>query len=116
MDAEMLVGDYLNGLGLGFSTYLTVPGDLPDEFASIVQTGGASSDLVVMTVDVDIDCWALTRARSAEMADAVWAALVAMPEKVEDVFHARITASYRDDDIETKRPRHAVSVQITYAR
>lgn len=114
MDAAMAVSDYLNSCDLGVASYLAVPSERPESFLVVSQTGGRSDEGLGWSFDVDVDCWAPTRARSVALADEVADALLYMPDSVEDVFWTEITSWYDNADLETSppHPRHTVGAYM----
>ena len=120
MDAARLVVDYLNSVGVGATAYHEVPRDrqtgeptgLP--FAVVEQTGGRAENPVQLELSVDVDCWAGTRRAAAVLAEAVSDAVLAMPDRLDDVFHAEVTTTYNNPDPDSGTPRTTVGVDFTY--
>ena len=109
----MMVSDYLNASGIGVPSYLEVPPDRPREFLVVELTGMGGENAVVRTPSVDVDCWAQTRARAAEIADGVVDAAFSMPVDMDNVFHVSITSCYNNPDLESDTSRYTVGVSIT---
>ena len=114
MDAERTLVDYLNGAGVGATAYYDVPSDRPASFLVVERTGGPRTDIVVERPMLDVQCWATERRDAALLADAVADALRAMPDEVPGCFHAGITSTYRDTDLESGTPRYHVVCEITF--
>ena len=114
MDAEREVVDYLNGAGVGATAYYDVPADRPESFVVVERTGGPRTDIVVERPMLDVQCWASGRRDAALLADAVADALRAMPDAVAGCFHAGVTSTYRDTDLESGTPRYHVVCEITF--
>lgn len=113
MDYERLMVDYLNSLGLGMTAYHDVPSSRPAEFMVVELTGGGSDSRFASRPSVDVDCWAMTRARAAEIADSVIAATRDMPDRVTNVFGTSISSTYDNPDLESGTPRYTVGVEMT---
>lgn len=113
MDYAILVSDFLNASDVGAVSYLDVPSDRPDEFCVVELTGMGAPDAVMRTPSVDVDCWAQTRARAAEIADSVVSAVLGMPDEIENVFGASVTSCYNNPDLESDTPRYTVGVSVT---
>lgn len=113
MDYALMVSDYLNASGIGIPSYLDVPPKRPDEFCVVELTGGGAEERVMRTPSVDVDCWAQTRARAAEIADEVSNELMGMPDSLPNVFGARISTVYNSPDMDSGCPRYVVGCDIT---
>lgn len=105
MDAAALVVDALNAANLGFDIYHEVPADRPDEFAVVELTGGGSDNRFTSEPAVDVDCWAKSRRRSCEMADACRKAMFDLPGTHQNVFHVQVTSTYNNPDLDSGTPR-----------
>ena len=114
MDAERTLVDYLNGADVGATAYYDVPSDRPASFVVVERTGGPRTDIVVERPMLDVQCWAHNRRDAALLADAVADALRAMPDAVAECFHANLTSTYRDADLESGTPRYHVVCEITF--
>lgn len=108
-----MVSDCLNASDVGVPSYLDVPPERPAEFCVVELTGMGGENAVMRTPSVDVDCWAQTRARAAEIADAVIDAVFSMPFDIENVFNVSITSCYNNPDTESDTPRYTVGVSIT---
>lgn len=113
MDAEMLVVKYLNQQNLGATAYYDIPSTRPSTFIVVERTGGADSQLVIESPLIDIQCWASRRPDAANLAFVVKQALQQMEYDLPNVFHASITSTYRDTDLETGTPRFHVITELT---
>lgn len=113
MDYALMVSDYLNASDVGVPSYLDVPPKRPAEFLVVELTGGAYDDCVMRTPSVDVDCWAQTRARAAEIAADVSSQLMSMPDDLANVFGARISTVYNSPDMDSGTPRYVVGCDIT---
>ena len=117
MDAARLVVDYLNSVGVGATAYHEVPRDrqtgeptgLP--FAVVEQTGGRAENPVQLELGVG---GGGRRPPAAVLAEAVSEAVLAMPDRLDDVFHAEITTTYNNPDPDSGTPRTTVGVDFTY--
>lgn len=115
MDASMIVSDHLNSSALGVTSYTEVPRNRPDEFCVVEQTSGSVQERALVTFGVDVDCWARTRARAADLASRVTKALLDMPDELPNVFHAEITTTYNNPDYDSGAPRYTVGASVTYS-
>lgn len=113
MDAERAVVDWINAADLGWKAYYDVPAKRPDAFAVVERTGGAFESLVIERPMVDVQCWAKKRRDAALMAEDVKAALIDMALNHPSFFHANITSTYRDRDMDTGTPRYHVVCELT---
>lgn len=114
MDAERKVVDYLNAAGVGATAYYDVPAKRPAAFVVVERTGGPSTDYVVHRPLMDAQCWAGSRREAAELAAAVESALRRMPSEVPGCFHASVTSTYRDVDLDSGTPRYHVVCELTF--
>lgn len=115
MDAERIVADHLSAHGVGAGVYYDVPDRPPDSFAVVQRTGGSPGELALEVAMVDVQCWAGSRRDAATLAEAVTAAVRAMPEEVDNVFAVEFSGTSRDRDLETGKPRYHVVFQFTYS-
>lgn len=113
VDYTQLLVRYLNGASLGVTTYPEVPADRPDEFCVVELTGGSLDDRFSARPQLDVDCWAQTRARAAQIACDVVSAALAMPDGTENVFNVNITSTYNNPDLDSGTPRYTVGLELT---
>lgn len=113
MDVERIVVDHLNASDIGAMAYYDVPPNRPSEFVVVERTGGYRSDLVVETPMVDVKCWGKERRTAAQLADRVVSAVESMPESVDECFHASVTSTFRDVDVDSGSPRYHVVFELT---
>lgn len=117
MDMTFRAVKYLNGIeGIGATAYPQVPSTRPDTFVVIERTGGADANRVQAVESIDADCWAESLYAASELAARVRAALLEMPDAYADVFHAEITTTYLNTDMDSGTPRYTVSADITINR
>ena len=114
MDAERTLVDYLNGLNLSAQAYYDVPSKRPESFIAVERTGGPLTDIVVERPLMDVQCWAKSRRDAALLAESVKSALRVIQYSVPDCFHASITSTFRDTDLESGTPRYHVVTEITF--
>ena len=99
MDIERVVALRLMA-ATGIKCVLDVPADRPEEFAC-----------VTLSPRVAVTCWAATRRRALEMAEAVERACGAIEDEP-NVFQALPDGLYRWDDPETGTPRYQTNIDI----
>ena len=97
----------------GMRAYRAVPSDRPESFAVVELTGGRWVNAVQRSPAVGVDCWAASNYEAETLAESVAAALVSMPDKVENVFHVSIESIYNNQDIDSGTPRYTVGATLT---
>lgn len=109
MDIERVVARRLMA-ATGIKCVLDVPADRPGEFAcvTLASTGGGR---FTRSPRVAVTCWAATRRRALEMAEAVERACSAIEDEP-NVFQALPDGLYRWDDPETGTPRYQTNIDI----
>lgn len=108
MDVEAVVARGLRD-ATGVQAFLEVPGDTPDEFLTVEQTGGGGSFLE--PAQLDIDCYGPTRKRARAVARLVEAAVPDLDEEP-NLFHPTVENCYRMNDPDTGRHRYVVQAQV----
>lgn len=112
MDAEREVVDHLNGSGIGATAYYDIPADRPSAFAVVERTGGPRGEGGTSRPILDIQCWAESRRRAAELAGAVEAAMAAMPSSAPGIAGVNVTSTFRDADLESGTPRYHIVCEL----
>ena len=109
MDIEEVVIDHLNHVAaLGATAYPDVPRKRPADFVVVERTGGPRGEGGTFEPMLDIQCWAETRSRAAQLALRVEDAIGELPASVENVAGADVTSTFRDRDLESGTPRYHV--------
>ena len=112
MDASAKMAAYVEEQ-TGYQSYCDVPPDRPREFVVLERTGGGRGRIVVEDYMFVLHCWAATRGRSAEMAEAVMDAVLAMPERLPNVFTATIESTYNNPDLDSGTPRTTITCTVS---
>lgn len=95
MDWAQLAVDYLNDQ-LGITVYHTAPQTKPNEFAVLRLSTTLQYDKVQVTPQFIVTVYAKSRARAAELAEAVRMAMFFADESVDDVFGVSMVGDYRE--------------------
>lgn len=115
MDVEKELRAALVAAGLPAEVYLDVPEKRPAEFYSVELTGSASRHSgALWTATVAVQCWAGTRMRAREMADALCEALPRIGYGTSRIGCARVANAYRFDDMESGTPRYQAVIDVNY--
>lgn len=112
MDAERVVVDHLNAVGVGATAYYDVPARRPASFVVVERVGGPRGEGGTSRPMLDLQCWAETRRKAATLAQAVEDALADIPAGVENVSGVSITSTFRDADLESGTPRYHVVCEL----
>lgn len=112
MDAVAMVVDAINSAGIGATAYPDVPSKRPEEFFVVELTGGSSPNRVQASPSVDIDCWAKSRSRASQLAESAKSVVLSLQDTEQNVFHASVTTTYNNPDLESGTPRYTVGVDI----
>ena len=112
MDAERVVVDHLNAVGVGVTAYYDVPAGRPASFVVVERVGGPRGEGGTSRPMLDLQCWAATRRDAATLAQAVEDALADIPASVENVSGVSITSTFRDADLESGTPRYHVVCEL----
>ena len=109
MDIEEVVIDHLNHVGaLGATAFPDVPRERPGTFVVVKRAGGPRGEGGTFAAMLDIQCWAETRSKAADLALRVEDAMEELPASADNVTGADITSTFRDRDLESGAPRYHV--------
>lgn len=115
MDVEKELRAALVAAGLPAEAYLDVPRERPAEFYSVELTGSSARHSgALWTATVAVQCWAETRVRARELADALMEAAARVGYETGPIGSARVANAYRFDDLESGTPRYQAVIEIDY--
>lgn len=96
MDWAKEAVNYLNSQLDNLSVYHTAPDSKPDEFVTLRLSTTLAYNKVAVQPQFIIKAWARSRARAAEIADAIRMAMFWADENVDNVFGVSMVGDYRE--------------------
>lgn len=110
-DIEQALIEWLPG-ELGVPCYAEEPADMPESFATIERTGGATS-LGVDRPLIALQLWAPSRAEASALAALARTALVMRSWKVPHICRCAVSSSYNFPDPDSRRARYQLDLELT---
>lgn len=112
MNIEAFIVGYLNQHLDGVNASGSVPHPMPDEFVTVEKTGGSYDDHI-KGATIAVQSWSTSRAKAAELNEAVKAIMEAATEN-DEIARCNLESDYNFTDLASNKPRYQAVFDVVF--